>query len=216
MNRGKTERIIAQAMAVLASTLNKLAMDCILYMGQNYNFISFPEELTTGSSIMPHKKNPDVWEIMRARCGRLIALPNEISMICQNLPSGYHRDLQLIKEHFIPALAEIRECVGMSSFMLQQIIINEHILDDEIYSNIYSVEAVQQMTQQGMPFRDAYREVARKISSGDLRRPDDIKYSHEGSVGNLCNDRIMENMKKVIAGFDFESYQNTFKELLAK
>ncbi len=144
MGRGKTESIVSQAIGVLAGTLGKLAMDCTMFMGQNYGFISFPDELTTGSSIMPHKKNPDVWEIIRARCGRIIALPNEINMIVHNLPSGYHRDLQLIKEHFLPALTEIQDCVEMSSYMLEHVIVNEDILSSHLYDNIYSVEVVQQ------------------------------------------------------------------------
>jgi argininosuccinate lyase len=216
INRGKTERVVSQAIAVMAGTLSKLSMDSILYMGQNYSFISFPDELTTGSSIMPHKKNPDVWEIIRARCSRLIALPNEINMISHNLPSGYHRDLQLIKENFMPALTEIQECVEMSSLMLQHVIINKEILSDDLYDNLYSVEVVQQLTQEGMTFRDAYREVGKQVSFGKLNRPKNIKYTHEGSMGNLCNDEIKENMSQVVAGFDFDTYQDAIKKLLAE
>jgi argininosuccinate lyase len=216
INRGKTERVVSQAIAVMAGTLGKLSMDCILYMGQNHSFISFPDELTTGSSIMPHKKNPDVWEIIRARCSRLIALPNEINMISHNLPSGYHRDLQLIKEHFMPALTEIQECVEMSSFMLQHVIINKDILSDDLYDNLYSVEVVQQLTQQGMTFRDAYREVAKQVSSGELNRPENITYTHEGSMDNLCNDEIKKNMEEVLLGFNFNNYQDAIKKLLAE
>ena len=214
INRGKTELITSQAIAVMAGTMGKLAMDCILYMSQNYNFISFPDELTTGSSIMPHKKNPDVWEIIRGKCSRLAALPTEIYLISHNLPSGYHRDMQLIKEHFIPALTEIQECIEMSSYMLEHVIVNKDIVSSAMYDNIFSVEVVQQLTQKGVTFRDAYRQTAEKISSGKMKRPENVKYTHEGSMGNLCNDQIKKMMTEVVAGFNFRSYQTAIKNLL--
>ena len=216
INRGKTELIVAQAMAILAKTIGKMAMDCILYMSQNFGFIAFPDDLTTGSSIMPHKKNPDVWEIIRAKCGRLIALPNEISMITHNLPSGYHRDMQLIKENFMPGLTEMRDCVEMSNYMIGHIKVNRNILSSDLYDNIYSVEVVQKLTQNGMTFRDAYRETAKRIANGNLERPENISYTHEGSLGNLCNDRIQKRMTNILSGYDFMKYQSAIKDLLAK
>jgi argininosuccinate lyase len=216
MTRGKTERIVAQAISSIAASLSKLSMDCILYMGQNFNFIYFPDSLTTGSSIMPHKKNPDVLEIIRARCNRLMILANEIIMITNNLTSGYHRDVQMIKEHFLPALTDIQECLQMTKYMMDQIKINNNILDNPVYEGIYSVEAVQELTKQGMPFRDAYRQVAEQIERGEIKQPENIDYSHAGSMGNLCNAEIRKMMDSVLANFNFADYKSALKKLLLK
>ena len=215
MNRGKTERVTSQAIANIAATTGKLAMDMILYTGQNFSFISFPDELTTGSSIMPHKKNPDVLEIIRGQCARLMAMPNEITMLTQNLPTGYHRDLQLLKEIFLPALTMLPECLAMMQLMLENIQVRKNILDEEMYGTIYSVEAVQVLTQSGMSFRDAYRQVAEEVKSGKISRPDNMEYTHQGSSGNLCNDRIRKILDQAVAGFNFAAYNSAIQRLLA-
>lgn len=190
MGRGKAEKVLSNAMASIAETIGKFAMDLCLYMGQNHGFISFPDEYTTGSSIMPHKKNPDVFELTRARANKLKALPNEISMITTNLPSGYHRDLQLIKENFMPAFANLKECLFIVDFMLEKIKINKDIVSDSKYKYMFSVELVNQLVQEGMPFRDAYVEVGRRIEKGEFEIPGKLNHMHEGSLGNLCNDEI--------------------------
>lgn len=215
MNRGKTERVTSQAIANIAATAGKLAMDMVLYMGQNFSFISFPEELTTGSSIMPHKKNPDVLEIIRGNCARLMALPNEIAMLTQNLPTGYHRDLQLLKEMFLPSLTILPDCLEMLHLMLENIKVREDILEDKTYDTIYSVEAVQVLTQSGMSFRDAYRQVAEDVRRGKLTRTKGVKYSHQGSTGNLGNDRIRKMLDQALAEFDFAAYKKAIQRLLA-
>ncbi len=201
MGRGKAEKVVANAISVMADTLSKFAMDVCIYMGQNHGFISFPDEYTTGSSIMPHKKNPDVFELIRARCNKLKALPNEITLITSNLPSGYHRDLQMIKEGIVPAFQNLKDCLYMTGFMLEHIKINEHILEDEKYQYLFSVEVVNQLVLDGMPFRDAYVEVGRRIENGEFKPDKNIRHTHEGSIGNLCNDQITERMKLVAAGF---------------
>ena len=190
MGRGKAEKILANAMATIAETLAKFAMDVCIYLGQNHGFISFPPEYTTGSSIMPHKKNPDVFELIRAKCNKLKALPNEIALVTTNLPSGYHRDLQVIKENFIPAFQELNACLYMTQFMLQKVSVKEDILSEDKYNYLFSVEAVNALVLQGMPFRDAYKKVGMMIENGEFVPPKEIKHTHEGSIGNLCNDQI--------------------------
>ncbi len=215
MGRGKAELNTSMALASIASTLNKLAMDVCIYMGQDHGFISFPDELTTGSSIMPHKKNPDVFELTRAKNNKLQALPNEITMIISNLPSGYHRDLQLIKENFIPAFEIINSCLEMTEFMLQSIIVKDDLLNQEKYKYIFSVEAVNKEVLKGVPFRDAYKKVGRSIEEGDFDTDVQINHTHEGSIGNLCNDRIRNKMDKTIQQFHFQEINQVIDHLLA-
>lgn len=199
MTRGKTEKVLAMAMSSIAATLAKLSYDICLYLGQNFGFISFPDELTTGSSIMPHKKNPDVFELIRARCGRIIALPNELSLLTHNLPSGYHRDMQLSKEILFPAIGELENCLQMAEFMLQHISVKDSILEQDIYRYLFSVEAVNAQVLSGTAFRDAYRNVGRAIESGSFEAPKTLQHSHAGSIGNLCNAEIRLRMEKLLA-----------------
>ena len=198
MSRGKTERAVAYAIAALASTLGKMAMDVCLFMCQNFGFISFPDELTTGSSIMPHKKNPDVFEIMRGKCNRLQAVPNEISLLTANLPLGYHRDLQLLKDIIFPATTEICSCLDMCDFMLQNIRVNTDILSDSRYDYLFTVEDVNRLALGGMPFRDAYREVGMQVQRCEYKPTKEVNHTHEGSIGNLCNRDIAEKMRTVV------------------
>ena len=197
MSRGKTERAVAYAIAALASTLGKMAMDVCLFMCQNFGFISFPDELTTGSSIMPHKKNPDVFEIMRGKCNRLQSVPNEISLLTANLPLGYHRDLQLLKDIIFPATTEICSCLEMCDFMLQNIRVNGDILSDSRYDYLFTVEDVNRLALGGMPFRDAYREVGMQVQRGEYKPTKEVKHTHEGSIDNLCNKEIADKMRCV-------------------
>ena len=201
MSRGKTERAAAYAIAAIASTLGRFAMDVCLFMSQNFGFVSFPDEFTTGSSIMPHKKNPDVFEIMRGKCNRLQAVPNEISLLTTNLPIGYHRDLQLLKDIIFPATTEIRSCLEMCDFMLQHIRVNEHILDDRKYDYLFTVEDVNRLTLAGTPFREAYRQIGMQVQNGTYRPTREVHHTHEGSIGNLCNAEIAEKMKRAMAQF---------------
>ncbi len=198
MSRGKTERAVAYAIAALASTLGKLAMDVCLFMCQNFGFITFPDELTTGSSIMPHKKNPDVFEIMRGKCNRLQSVPNEIALLTANLPLGYHRDLQLLKDIMFPATTEICSCLDMCDFMLQNIRINTDILSDSKYDYLFTVEDVNRLALGGMPFRDAYREVGMQVQRGEYKPTKEVHHTHEGSIGNLCNGDIADKMREVM------------------
>ena len=198
MSRGKTERAVAYAVAALASTLGKMAMDVCLFMCQNFGFISFPDELTTGSSIMPHKKNPDVFEIMRGKCNRLQSVPNEISLLTANLPLGYHRDLQLLKDIIFPATTEICSCLDMCGFMLQNIRVNTDILSDSRYDYLFTVEDVNRLALGGMPFRDAYRKVGIQVQRGEYKPTKEVNHTHEGSIGNLCNDMIARKMSSVM------------------
>ena len=214
MGRGKAEKVLANAMATIAETIGKFSMDVCLYMGQNHEFVSFPDEYTTGSSIMPHKKNPDVFELIRARSNKLKALPNEISMITTNLPSGYHRDLQLIKESFMPAFENLKECLYMTRFMLEKISIGEDILKEEKYKFMFSVELVNQMVLDGMPFRDAYVEVGRRIDNGVFEIPLKLKHTHEGSLGNLCNDEIEKRFQHSFSFFEQQKSLISDKEKL--
>jgi argininosuccinate lyase len=203
MSRGKTEKVVAQAMASIAGTIGRLAMDCCLYLSQNFSFISFPDELTTGSSIMPHKKNPDVFELVRAHCSRIQALPNELTLLLNNLPSGYHRDLQLTKEIIFPVFRQLRDCLSMTALMISNISFREDILKEEKYRYIFSVEAVNELVNQGVPFREAYKKVGDEIAQGKFNFDfsKGLKHTHEGSIGNLCNDKIVAAMDKAIKGF---------------
>lgn len=214
MGRGKVERVVSQALASLAETIARLSMDITLYMSPNYNFISFPDELTTGSSIMPHKKNPDVFEILRARCNRVKSLPNQIMIVTANLPSGYHRDFQLIKENFVPAVLEINECLEIAHFAIKQIRVNDHILDDPKYDYLFTVDAVNELVKEGIPFRDAYKKIGKLVENGEFKKPVDMKYTHLGSIGNLANKKIVEAMDRVVRSFNFKKWQKTIKQLL--
>lgn len=215
MGRGKTERIVAAAMANIADTLAKLSMDMCLYLNQNFSFVSFPSELTTGSSIMPHKKNPDVFELVRSYCNRLKALPNEIMLMTTNLPSGYQRDLQLLKEHLFPAFAELSNCIKMVHLMIANIEVKERIVEEEKYRFIFSVEEVNKLVLNGMPFRDAYKKVGESIESGTFNYSTDIAHTHEGSIGNLCTTQIGELMQQTIAEFQFSKPATAIKALLS-
>ena len=195
MSRGRLEQLTSFALSALASTLSKMAMDITLFCNQNYNFISFPEQLTTGSSIMPHKKNPDVFELIRAKCNDLQSLPNELAMIVNNLPSGYHRDYQLLKEKLFPAVDKLKSCLEVSRYMLQNIEINTDILKKEKYRYLFSVEEVNKQVEKGVPFRDAYRNIGKAIEEGSFNPKNTVNHSHEGSIGNLCNKEIKNKFK---------------------
>lgn len=215
MGRGKTERIVSAAMANIADTLAKLSMDMCLYLNQNFSFVSFPPELTTGSSIMPHKKNPDVFELVRSYCNRLKALPNEIMLMTTNLPSGYQRDLQLLKEHLFPAFTELSNCLQMVHLMLSNIEVKAQIVEEEKYRFIFSVEEVNKLVLSGMPFRDAYKKVGESIESGTFSYSTHIAHTHEGSMGNLCTPQIRELMQQTIADFQFSKPATAIKALLS-
>jgi argininosuccinate lyase len=215
MGRGKTERIVASALANIAATLAKLSMDACLYLNQNFAFISFPDELTTGSSIMPHKKNPDVFELIRSHCNRIQALPNEIMLMTTNLPSGYHRDLQLIKEHIIPAFQNLNDCLQMTGLMLSHIEIKKDLLQDEKYKFLFSVEEVNKLVLEGMPFRDAYKKVGAAIEAGSFTHSASPAHTHEGSIGNLCNDKIESMMHDIIQKFNFDKVKIALQQLLS-
>ena len=204
MARGKTERAVAQAMANVAATVGKLAYDACLFMSQNFGFISFPDELTTGSSIMPHKKNPDVFELIRARCNALQALPNEIVLITSNLPSGYHRDFQLLKEKLFPAFGTLRDCLDMTGLMLQHIRVRTDILDDPRYRYVFTVEEVNRLVQAGVAFRDAYKQVGQAVENGTFEAGERLPHTHLGSIGNLGTARIAAAMEAIWNGFGFE------------
>ena len=215
MGRGKTERVIAQALSAVAATLAKMAMDQALYLSQNFAFVSYPDTLTTGSSIMPHKKNPDVWEIMRGKCNRLQALPNDVAMITTNLPSGYHRELQLLKELLFPAFADLKHCAQMAAFMLQNISVNAEILSDPKYSYLFSVEEVNRLVLSGVPFRDAYKQVGLAIEKGGFSPDKQVKHTHEGSIGNLGNGQIASAMDSVLRSFDFAKVEEAINKLVS-
>ncbi|MEA1785564.1 argininosuccinate lyase [Arenibacter sp. GZD96] len=197
MGRGKVEKATAFGISSIAATLSKMAMDICLYMSQNFNFISFPDELTTGSSIMPHKKNPDVFELVRGKCNKLQAVPNQLTLIINNLPSGYHRDLQLVKEIIVPAIQDIKACIEILTFSLREIKVNETILEDSKYDYLFSVDTLNELVLSGMPFRDAYKKMGKEINEGTFSPKRDIKHTHEGSLGNLCLNEIREKMLKV-------------------
>ncbi len=214
MGRGKAERITAQALANVADTLSRLSMDMTLYLNQNFDFVSFPTELTTGSSIMPHKKNPDVFELIRSHCNRIKSLPNEIMMMTTNLPSGYHRDLQLLKEHLFPAFQTLKDCINMASLMLSNISIKENIVADEKYKYIFSVEEVNKLVLQGVPFRDAYKHVGLAIEANQFKYSIEVNHTHEGSIGNLCTQQIAGMMKEIVSKFEFSKVHAAIKILL--
>ncbi|MEO6549082.1 MAG: argininosuccinate lyase [Ferruginibacter sp.] len=214
MGRGKTERIVAAAIANIAATLSKLSMDACLYLNQNFAFISFPDELTTGSSIMPHKKNPDVFELIRSHCNRIQALPNEIMLMTTNLPSGYQRDLQLLKEHIIPAFENLQSCLEMAGLMLTNIQVKKDLLHDEKYKYLFSVEEVNKLVLQGTPFRDAYKIVGHAIESGKFNYTPETSHTHEGSIGNLCNNEVQRMMNEVISKYNFEKVNTAIQKLL--
>ena len=214
MGRGKAERITAMALANLADTLARMSMDACLYLNQNFNFVSFPASLTTGSSIMPHKKNPDVFELIRSYCNRIKALPNEIMLMTTNLPSGYHRDLQLLKEHLFPAFQTLKDCIAMASLMLSNISIKENILADEKYKYAFSVEEVNKLVLQGVPFRDAYKQIGMAIEEGKFTYTTNLNHVHEGSIGNLCNEQINRMMQQTLDQFSFEKVHTAINKLL--
>lgn len=214
MGRGKSEKIVATALASVAATLAKMAMDLCLYMSQNFSFITLPDHLTTGSSIMPHKKNPDVFELLRGKCNKLQALPTEISMLLINLPSGYHRDLQLLKENLFPAFAELQNCLQMMAYMMQEVQVRENILEEEKYKYLFSVDAVNALVLQGMPFRDAYKAVGEQIEAGAFTPPAAVSHTHEGSIGNLCTAEIAAQMQQVLEQFNFGKVKVAYQELL--
>lgn len=197
MGRGKVEKAAAFGMSSIAATLSKMAMDICLYMSQNFNFVSFPDELTTGSSIMPHKKNPDVFELVRGKCNRLQTVPNQLILITNNLPSGYHRDLQLVKEVIVPAIQDLKACLEIMTFSLKEIRVNESILDDPKYDYLFSVDTLNELVLSGMPFRDAYKKMGKEINEGTFTPKRDIRHSHEGSFGNLCLSEIRKKMDKI-------------------
>ena len=214
MGRGKMERTVAFAMAGIAATLSKLAFDACMFNSQNFGFIKLPDQFTTGSSIMPHKKNPDVFELTRAKCNKLQGLPQQIILISNNLPSGYFRDLQIIKEVFLPAFDELKDCLRMVTHMMREVKVNEHILDDDKYSLLFSVEEVNRRVLAGMPFRDAYKQVGLDIEADKFIPSKSVNHTHEGSIGNLCNDSITAMMRSVIGSFSFERMNEAEKKLI--
>lgn len=214
MGRGKTERILAQAMSSVAATLARLAMDNTMFLNQNFNFISYPAELTTGSSIMPHKKNPDVWELIRGKCNLIQGLPNQIAMMTTNLPLGYNRDLQLLKEVLFPAIADLRSCLQMAHYMLENISVQTDILNDPKYDYLFSVEVVNNLALNGTPFREAYKKVGLDIEAGNFKAPHTVHHTHEGSIGNLCNDQIAKLMDAQLEQFHFERVEQAEAELV--
>lgn len=216
MGRGKTERIVSNALSGIAATISKLAYDACMFSSQNFGFIKLPDEYTTGSSIMPHKKNPDVFELTRAKCNKIQAIPYQISLIINNLPTGYFRDLQIIKEVFLPIFDEITSILNMTQRMIESIKVNEHILDDSKYDLIFSVEAVNKLVQNGVPFRDAYKQVGLEIEEGKFKPQKELAHTHEGSIGNLCNDQISGLYYHTLSQFDFETFHKAYDQLLNK
>ncbi len=216
MGRGKMERTVAFALAGIAGTLSKLAFDACMFNSQNFGFIKLPDQFTTGSSIMPHKKNPDVFELTRAKCNKIQGLPNQITLICNNLPSGYFRDLQIIKEVFLPSFDELKDCLRMVTHMMREVKVNEHILDDDKYSLLFSVEEVNRRVLAGVPFRDAYKQVGLAIEAGEFVADKLVHHTHEGSIGNLCNTEIAALMQKAVDGFHFERMNAAVDALLQK
>ena len=216
MGRGKMERNVAFALAGIAGTLSKLAFDACLFNSQNFGFVKLPDNCTTGSSIMPHKKNPDVFELTRAKCNKIQALPQQIILIMNNLPCGYFRDLQIIKEVFLPAFEELKDCLRMAAYIINKIQVNEHILDDPKYDNMFSVEEVNRLATGGMPFRDAYKKVGLDIEAGKFTPDKRVHRTHEGSIGNLCNDKIHELMEQVWSGFNFARTREAENRLLGR
>ena len=216
MGRGKMERNVAFALASVAGTLAKMAFDACMFNSQNFSFVKLPKECTTGSSIMPHKKNPDVFELIRAKCNKIQALPQQVMLIMNNLPVGYFRDLQIIKEVFLPAFDELADCLQMAAYIINKIEVNEHILDNPMYDPIFSVEEVNRLAAAGMPFRDAYKKVGLEIEAGTFHADHNIHHTHEGSIGNLCNNEINALMNNVLKGFNFERMTDAEKKLLER
>ena len=214
MGRGKMERNVAFSLATVAGTVAKMAFDACLFNSQNFSFVKLPKECTTGSSIMPHKKNPDVFELIRAKCNKIQALPQQITLIMNNLPCGYFRDLQIIKEVFLPAFDELKDCLQMAAYIINRIEVNKHILDDPMYDPIFSVEEVNRLAANGMPFRDAYKKVGLEIEEGNFTPDKNIHHTHAGSIGNLCNERIKNMMETIIAEFNFCKMEDAEKKLL--
>lgn len=216
MGRGKMERNVAYALASVAGTIAKLAFDACMFNSQNFAFVKLPADCTTGSSIMPHKKNPDVFELTRAKCNKVQSLPQQVMLIMNNLPCGYFRDLQIIKEVFLPAFQELKDCLQMTAYIINKIEVNEHILDDSKYDFIFSVEEVNRLAYEGMPFRDAYKKVGLDIEAGNFKPNKEVNHTHEGSIGNLCNDQIEALMKANMAGFQFEKVVEAERRLLGR
>lgn len=216
MGRGKTERIVASALGSIAATLSKLAFDACMFSSQNFGFIKLHDAFTTGSSIMPHKKNPDVFELTRAKCNKIQSVPQQIMMIANNLPSGYFRDLQIIKEIFLPVFNELKDCINMVNLMMEHIEVNQHILNDNKYDLIFSVEEVNRLASEGIPFRDAYKKVGLDIEAGNFHCAKSVHHTHEGSIGNLCNQQIQRLMQQVIESFGFEKAVEAEKKLTRK
>lgn len=214
MGRGKVEKIVSFAMANLAATISKLAFDVCLFMSQNFGFVSLPAEFTTGSSIMPHKKNPDVFELIRARCNKLQGIPNQISLITNNLPSGYFRDLQMVKEIFLPVFDELNDCIKIAALALKNMTVNTHLLEDEKYDYIFSVEEVNKLVLQGMPFREAYKHVSTQIEKGEFKPDRKVTHTHTGSIGDLCLDKISAKKATLLNNFGFKQIENAISGLL--
>ena len=215
MGRGKVEKIVSFAVGNIASTLSKLAYDVCLFMSQNFSFVTLPTEFTTGSSIMPHKKNPDVFELIRARCNKLQGVSGQISLIINNLPSGYFRDLQMVKEVFLPSFKEINDCLNIATLALKNIVVNDNILEDSKYNYLFSVEEVNKLVLNGVPFREAYKQVGEQIENDNFHPEKKVNHSHEGSVGNLCLDKISEKKNEVLNGFNFDKIEKAIGQLLA-
>lgn len=213
MGRGKMERNVSFALASVAGTIAKLAFDACLFNSQNFGFVKLPDECTTGSSIMPHKKNPDVFELTRAKCNKLQALPQQVTLIMNNLPSGYFRDLQIIKEVFLPAFDELKDCLRMTTYIIERIRVNEHILDDPRYDLMFSVEEVNRLASNGVPFRDAYKKVGLDIEAGNFRPVKEVHHTHEGSIGNPCNAEIAALMDRILSDFHFERVEEAERKL---
>ncbi len=215
MGRGKTEKTVAFALASIAATLARFSMDACLYMSQNFGFIGLPDELTTGSSIMPHKKNPDVFELIRAKCNKIQALPGDITLLLNNLPSGYFRDMQILKEILFPAFLDMKDCIDMLAYMVGKISVNKEILNDERYRYLFSVEALNKLVLDGVPFRDAYKQIGAEINEGRFEPEQKTQHTHEGSIGYLCNDEIQAKMHEVLRDFTFEKAEKAIKELMS-
>ncbi len=215
MGRGKAEKSMSFGMASIAATLSKMAMDICLYMGQEYRFVSFPEELTTGSSIMPHKKNPDVFELIRGKCNRMQALPTDITMMTLNLPTGYHREMQLLKELLFPAIEDLKDCLSMTIYMLDHIQVNDKAVEQDKYNDLFTVEAVNRLVLKGMPFREAYQKVGRDVAAGSFQPDRNLNHVHAGSLGDLQNEAIASNMEAQWQKFDFDSWKDALVRLLA-
>ena len=214
MGRGKMERNVSYALATVAATLSKLAFDACLFNSQNFAFITLPKECTTGSSIMPHKKNPDVFELIRAKCNKLQGIPQQLTLLTNNLPSGYFHDLQITKEVFLPAFQELRDCLRMTTYIISRLKVNEHILDDPRYDLMFSVEEVNRLATEGMPFRDAYRKVGMEIEAGHFQPRKEVHHTHEGSIGNLCSQQIATLMQNVYEGFRFSKVTDAEESLV--